>query len=161
MNLLKTAAIASSLVAASFVMGAGMAKAQNAVVPFNGTVGSVCEFGAIVNGTLIVDPVDANTLTSTGATAGTTTLSCNSDVIVSVVAPAAVGAPATGLTITASTATVGVEGETATVGTDTPTITGPLTNSPVTVNMTATANAPIPAALLPYVFNVTVTAAPQ
>ncbi len=55
-HLLKTAAIASSLVAASLVVGAGAAHAATQVVNFQGTVAPSCTFGAPTVGTLGNNP---------------------------------------------------------------------------------------------------------
>ncbi len=163
-HILKTTAITSSLVAASFFVGTGMARAQSAdaAVPFTGNVPALCRFVNTTTGTLVVDPdIDFAVLTSLGlaGVAGTTRLICNTGVIVSVAAPVAVGAPATDLIITGSTATAAVGGLTAVAGGATATVPGGPLNQVVSVNMTATADAVIPPGT--YNFTVTVTAAPQ
>ncbi|MFH7245384.1 MAG: hypothetical protein ACHWZW_21305 [Spirulina sp.] len=156
-HLLKTTAIASSLVAASFLVGTGMAKAEN--IGFSGDVPKTCTFSNVAAGTLVLDGFDTLSSTATGGVAGTVDLTCNTAFTLAVAAPVANGAPATGLTLSASTASAGYGANTATVGTPAAALAA-VTAQEVTVNMTYTANATIPAAN-GYAFNVAVTATPD
>lgn len=76
-HLLKTTALASSLVAASFFVGTGVARAQEVVeVEFTSNVPLGCFFGAPDPGTLSFD--DDRTFSSIdGGTSGTVALTCN------------------------------------------------------------------------------------
>lgn len=155
-HILKTTAIASSLAAASFVMGADMAKAQTATVPFAGTTVNTCLFGVAVPGVLNIDVITGDVTTTTN---GIVPLTCTGAATFSVAAPAATGAnalPGTGV----STATVGAT--TVTSAGAAAVIAGPIVAAPVTVSMTYQVNAPsVPVAPGVYGFDVVVTATPN
>lgn len=156
MNLLKTTTIMSSLVAASFVMGAGMAKAQTATVPFNGTINPTCVFdnANIVDGVLEVDAADLTLLTT--LTPGSVPITCNGGVSLTVADPVTVAAPTATPTV-ASEATL-LTGTTTSGGAPA-VVVGPINAELVEVTMTAQGATP----LIPgnYSYTVDVTAVPQ
>ncbi|WP_198806251.1 hypothetical protein [Leptolyngbya sp. BL0902] len=157
MNLLKTTAIASSLVAASFVMGTGMAKAQTVNVPFAGTVLGLCTFpNAAVPGVLAIN---AGTGAVTTTTPGTVALTCTGPFNFSVAAPAATGANALA-GAGASTATLTVQGTTVNSGAAPTAVNAAVTLEPVSVTMTYQVDAgALPVGPGLYGFDVVVTAA--
>ncbi|WP_198805987.1 hypothetical protein [Leptolyngbya sp. BL0902] len=146
----------SSLVAASFVMGAGMAKAQTVSVPFNGTINATCAFGAVTDGVLAVDAADLTLLTTT--TPGSVPITCNGGVELTVAAPVADPANPTATLTVASEATL--LGETAdSAGLVATIVAGPIDAEDVEVTMTATGGGIL--AQGDYAYTVDVTAVPQ
>jgi hypothetical protein len=160
-------ALISSLAVLGAVTFAPKASAQTNF-PFEGDVTETCAFDAAPTQGVLVQAtttINNDTLTSTGGTASTADLTCNTTASnLTIAVPVANGAPATTLTLTASSATAdGQDFNGAAVNLDTDgtttAVVGIVNSVEFTVNMTFQADATIPAGT--YNFNVPLTAAPN
>lgn len=162
-HLFKTTAIASSLVAASFFVGTGMANAQ--VATFNGNVPTSCTFGASTAQTLTL--TDGKAFSTAIPVAMTLNCAANTATALSVGAPVVTNSPANTigtLTSDSSVAFTGlIDGVAAGPVTATDALAETLTGSIVNGELAVSMNYGSTDLLLPgtYEFTVTVVATPN